>query len=286
MRNRRIGVALILGALSIGAAIGCSGDDGPSVAPTGSQTQLGSISMPLRGQVDGITYRLRDAVFSISGPQAASLDSEADPDASVLSVQLPGGGYSIDLQDGWRLERLDGMNFVTVQATLISPDPAGAQVLASATTRVSFVFSTDDGIITLEPGVLEIGIEVQRNGGGGNACMSDADCGGAVESCRFGQCASVLTRFSEGSSRWPDQACNPTNSFGGCDTNAQDHADAWATFVCQQNGWVSGVWTGNKLAGCAGEISMFCLGTIPCSPLVENFCQQTDQTIVEFSCFR
>jgi hypothetical protein len=33
---------------------------------------------------------------------------------------------------------------------------------------------------------------------------------------------SDLTKWSEGSEAWPDQACNPTNSFGGCNTNAQD----------------------------------------------------------------
>ena len=84
---------------------------------------------------------------------------------------------------------------------------------------------------------------------------------------------------------WPDQACNPTNSFGFCNTNAQNHADAWATAVCKNNGYSSGVWTGNKQPGCNGNISMWCQGGIPCNQLYETTCAPGDQTKVEFTCF-
>src|SRR5581483_7984271 len=40
----------------------------------------------------------------------------------------------------------------------------------------------------------------------------------------------ALTMWSQGTLSWPDEACNPDFSFGGCNTNNQDHADAWATF--------------------------------------------------------
>jgi hypothetical protein len=118
------------------------------------------------------------------------------------------------------------------------------------------------------------------------SCTSDADCGGAVGSCSAGVCLSQLTRWSAGTNSWPDEACNPTNSFGSCNTNAQDHADAWATEVCQANGWSSGTWTGNKMPGCAGDISMYCQGAIPCNPRVETTCAPGDQTQVEFTCQR
>lgn len=94
-----------------------------------------------------------------------------------------------------------------------------------------------------------------------------------------------LTKWSEGTQAWPDEACNPTFSFGGCNTNAQADADAWATAVCKNNGYSSGIWTGNKKPGCAGQISMWCQGQIPCNQSYENFCQQGDQTQVEFTCF-
>jgi hypothetical protein len=115
-------------------------------------------------------------------------------------------------------------------------------------------------------------------------CNSDADCGGALGSCASGSCLAQITRWSAGTNTWPDQACNPTNSFGDCDTNAQDHADAWATAVCQANGWSSGTWTGNKIPGCAGDISMYCQGAIPCNPLFESTCSPTDQTQIQFTC--
>ena len=45
-----------------------------------------------------------------------------------------------------------------------------------------------------------------------------------------------ITRWSDGTQNWPDSACNPTRAFGYCDTNDQDKADVWVTYVCQQNG--------------------------------------------------
>jgi hypothetical protein len=84
---------------------------------------------------------------------------------------------------------------------------------------------------------------------------------------------------------WPDEACNPTNSFGNCNTDAQNQADAWAAAVCVGNGFSSGVWTGNKQPGCTGPISMYCQGQIPCLKTYENMCVASDQTKVEVKCF-
>ena len=56
-------------------------------------------------------------------------------------------------------------------------------------------------------------------------------------------------------------------------------------FVCAQNGWTRGVWTGQKQGGCNGEISMYCGGQIPCRPNWENNCAPSDQTKVEITCF-
>lgn len=97
-------------------------------------------------------------------------------------------------------------------------------------------------------------------------------------------CSLSITKWSEGTMAWPDEACNPDFSFGGCDTNAQDHADAWADKVCKLNGYSSGVWTGNKAPGCNGPISMWCGGNIPCTPIYETDCQDFDQTKIELTC--
>ena len=94
-----------------------------------------------------------------------------------------------------------------------------------------------------------------------------------------------ITLWSQGTNLWPDQACNSITSFGMCNTNDQSHADAWATYVCQLNGYDIGVWTGNKEAGCNGSISMHCQDSlIPCEPAWENVCYPNDQTKVEITC--
>eukprot|EP01084_Bolivina_argentea_P316325 548293_1 len=93
-----------------------------------------------------------------------------------------------------------------------------------------------------------------------------------------------ITKWSEGTASWPDQACNPRNSFGYCDTNDQDHANAWAKYVCGLNGYSNGEWTGNKKEGCAGETSVWCQGKIPCNPRYETSCWKSDQTQIEVEC--
>jgi|GEM_PF-6095148 len=116
----------------------------------------------------------------------------------------------------------------------------------------------------------------------------------AVEQCQDPN--QTLFKWSEGTEAWPDEACNPGESFGNCDTNSCDHANAWAQSVCAANGFDVGIWTGNKQAGCGpggpggpvengtGNISMFCEGTIPCEPFVETECEPSDQTQIEVFC--
>ena len=126
-----------------------------------------------------------------------------------------------------------------------------------------------------------------------SACWNDIDrwnraddgYGATVVRCANLEQPTSITLWSQGTEEWPDQACNPNNSFGGCNTNDQEHADAWATWVCENNGYESGVWTGNKEAGCNGEVSMYCQNSIPCNPYWEDYCQEGDQTKVEITCF-
>ncbi len=112
----------------------------------------------------------------------------------------------------------------------------------------------------------------------------------------------VLFKWSEGTDAWPDQACNPDESFGACNNNSCDHANSWAQNVCESNGYDVGIWTGNKQAGCGpggpggpvtdgtGNSSMCCgcettpNGSIPCTPTIETSCQPQDQTQIEVFC--
>ncbi|HVY55291.1 MAG TPA: IPTL-CTERM sorting domain-containing protein, partial [Thermodesulfobacteriota bacterium] len=124
---------------------------------------------------------------------------------------------------------------------------------------------------------------------------------GACITPEIEQCVSVsnktLQKWSEGTEQWPDEACNPLNSFGGCDTNSCDQANSWAQYVCESNGYDVGIWTGRTQAGCGpggpggpvtngtGQFSIYCQdNSIPCSPIFEDDCVPSDQTQVEVFC--
>jgi hypothetical protein len=116
-----------------------------------------------------------------------------------------------------------------------------------------------------------------------------------VEQCVNPQ--QTLLKWSEGTEAWPDEACNPDESFGDCDTNSCDSANSYAQYVCAANGYDVGIWTGRKQAGCGpggpggpvvggtGNFSLYCAGnTIPCEPFFEDMCAPTDQTQIEVFC--
>jgi hypothetical protein len=116
--------------------------------------------MALITSAGGASYRLHSARFIVTGPTMATLDSEIQPDASKLTTTLATGAYTTDLQDGWDLERLDGGTYVTIQATLVSPNPSAFQVAAGATTNLAYQFATSGGVITVGTGTLNISIQV------------------------------------------------------------------------------------------------------------------------------
>lgn len=208
---------------------------------------------------------------------------DADGNGTLDDAEVSGTTYVCNGADG----EVGTQTLVTV-----TEEPPGKNC-PDGGQRVDFGADLDhDG--TLDAKEIE-GSKYVCNGLDGDYCETDADCADRVDACdtTTNRCQDTLTLFSQGTQEWPDQACNPTNSFGGCNTNAQDHADAWATWVCQNNNWHHGVWTGNKKAGCGngvadGEpsVSMYCQGDIPCSTQFESTCATGDQTIVELTCYR
>src|SRR5258706_3157566 len=136
-------VLLVIAALAP-AIVGCSSS--PDKEAEGA---TGAISMSLVGQTGANTYRLRNARFDVTGPSTTSLDSEVDPNATSLNATLPTGSYSIQLETGWALERLDGMTFNPVDATLISANPTSFQIVANSTSNVKYLFSTNGTIVTI-----------------------------------------------------------------------------------------------------------------------------------------
>ncbi len=145
---------------------------GCSQSPT--DDSIGSISLNLTGTASsGNVYRLRDAVFNISGPAAATLSSETDPDATALVQTLVVGDYTVDLQNGWRMERVETDGTLTdVVVSLSSANPALFSVLGGAQTSVVYRFLTSEGEVVLDEGEVSIGVEVVE------ACIDDAQCSG------------------------------------------------------------------------------------------------------------
>jgi hypothetical protein len=147
--------------------------------PVDSQP-TGSIRMALVAPgPDGVVYRLRSAFFAISGPASLSLDVESDPDASILSTDVPAGSYDVTLQGDWYIEQIDGSRVTPVNAVVISSNPQSVTLASGASSDVVFVFQVNNLPVRFEPGRLNVGIEVvecdgspgQWNGCRGNGCL-------------------------------------------------------------------------------------------------------------------
>jgi hypothetical protein len=113
---------------------------------------VGSLSLALSTQAAGITYRLSHATFTVTGPQPATLKS--DDDVDVIEQTLLKGNYSIQLQDGWHLQRSTSGVFETVMAELTSADPRSFTIAPGHNTPVSYQFHIPG------TGMLDLSIEV------------------------------------------------------------------------------------------------------------------------------
>jgi WD40 repeat protein len=113
LRNYHINTVLLF--VASGSIVGCA--ESPEAA-------VGQVSINLVGQgPSGTVYRLRDAVITVTGPTSRVWSSEDDPDQTSLSDNVLTGSYSAALQDGWRLERLEGASTAPVSAALLSDNP-------------------------------------------------------------------------------------------------------------------------------------------------------------------
>jgi len=144
----------------------------------------GTLGMDLVARVNGVTYRLRDAVFAVSGPETLELRTEGAPDGTddgettsdgsgcigaacddALRATLLVGDYEILLQGGWRLERDSGAGFEDVSSRLVSENPQRFAISGGETTRVAFAFEADGRLITFDRGTLELTIQVEERDG-------------------------------------------------------------------------------------------------------------------------
>jgi hypothetical protein len=167
-----LGIAIALGAG--GCLSGCSSADAPA------EHAYGTVVMALTSQVNGTTYRLRNAAFDVTGPTTTLLDTEQNPDLPVISTTLATGSYSISLRSGWALQRLNAGTYEPVQATLVSANPANFEIISGSTTAVVYSFQTDGTIVDIGTGTLALSIDVTNtgSGGGGDNCsvVTQAGC--------------------------------------------------------------------------------------------------------------
>jgi hypothetical protein len=174
-KKQRVGSSLIVGALLLAFAPGCSG----SSHSDSSSDEFGTLNLPLLAVgPSGVEYRLRDAVFEIQhpywydnyggegngngSPNTITLNSEDDPDASSLSVSVENGYYEVTLKPGWRMEQLDSGTATTVEATLLSDATQWVYVSPHSTSWAEFQFGIGSKEVWLN-GKLNIEVQVYED---------------------------------------------------------------------------------------------------------------------------
>ena len=166
--------SLILAWILATLALAACADIPVDSRPTGSMRMALAATGP-----DGATYRLRSALFEVSGAAKVSLDSESDPSANVLSTEVPAGDYDVMLNDGWYIEREANGQVGPVNAVLTSVNPQHASLASQGPSDVVFTFDVNNLPVVFSPGKLNVRIEVlacdgspgQWDGCRGNGCF-------------------------------------------------------------------------------------------------------------------
>jgi hypothetical protein len=169
------------------ALLWLGGCDASTPAAKEETGPVGRVELNLVGQgSQGTLFRLRDAVVMVQGPtQTLFFNSEDNPDSTTFSAVLPAGSYSSFLQEGWRLERLDGGKTVA-NAALISNNPDFFDIIEGDRTAVALRFQVDRDIVVTNPGLLEISLQVEEEAGPTPICSTNADCSAGEVCCIAG----------------------------------------------------------------------------------------------------
>jgi hypothetical protein len=123
---------------------------------------IGQLRLGLSSGIGEKHYRLTHATFSIEGAAEVTLDSDDDLASDVVQRALPEGGYSVQLLDGWQLERASSGLGEPVAAELSSGNPLPFSIAAGELTTVTFQFRTlgNEGPESGGDGEVRIAIEV------------------------------------------------------------------------------------------------------------------------------
>jgi len=123
------------------------------------------VNLPLTTSVNQIDYRLNKATFTISGPTLAKPRVVVPPaDEAVHTEILPIGSYSIQLSNGWSLEKRGPAEkaFSPIAAQLVTPNPLSFEVTGKTPADAFFGFVTTSGDVSLGSGSVNIRIGVQN----------------------------------------------------------------------------------------------------------------------------
>lgn len=163
----------VLGFAWVAAGCNAGSSDGEEAT-----SQTGTVEFRLEATSSaGNQYRLRDATFDIWGypqdcynewredcePTSETLSSEDYLDEDAIEVDLLEGYYDVNLERGWRLEKVneDG-SAEAVEAVLLNTSYQSAWVSRHSTTWVTYQFGIGDETLWLT-GQLELGVEVYED---------------------------------------------------------------------------------------------------------------------------
>ncbi len=121
---------------------------------------IGQLELGLSSGIGESRHRLANATFRIQGAAELELQSDDEPESDVIERSLPAGQYSVELLEGWQLERLGELGASAVRAELLSENPLSFGIAAGETTTLTFQFRTggapppgggaDDGAVRVE----------------------------------------------------------------------------------------------------------------------------------------
>jgi hypothetical protein len=162
MNKKPLLATLLFGALVATGSTGCSRFKEPGLPAMGTVT----FALSATG-ASGTVYRLRSAVFMVTGPETKTITGPTDPadTLAAITTQFLPGQYSITLETGWQMWVIPTSGSpVAVPSTLISPATITFNVTSGQDSKVMYQFDVS-GIPNV-PGTLTIGIGVTEVDGG------------------------------------------------------------------------------------------------------------------------